>query len=47
MDRLDGKVRALDEQTLHLQHAILGELKIDRRRLQRIKPLPDSLLDGE
>lgn len=39
-DELQGVVSKLDETTLVLKHGILGDLRIDRRRLLRLRPMP-------
>src|SRR5207302_1140808 len=37
VDELEGVVRALDGSRLTLRHAVLGDLDLDRGRLQRIR----------
>jgi hypothetical protein len=39
-DRLDGTLLTFDEHRLGLKHAVLGELKIERSRLQRLRQWP-------
>ena len=38
-DVLDGTVTALDERTLSLRHALLGDLKFERDRVRGLRPL--------
>src|SRR5262249_4331236 len=38
-DQLDGILEALNDQTLTLRHAVLGQLKLDRARLVCLRPL--------
>jgi hypothetical protein len=40
LDVLEGVVKALDNKTLLLVHPVLGEQRIDRDRVRRLKPLP-------
>ena len=39
-DVLDGVLKAIDDKQATLQHPALGELRIPRERLRRLRPLP-------
>jgi len=38
-DELEGVIRKLDDHEVVIRHALLGELKFDRSRLRRLRPL--------
>jgi hypothetical protein len=46
-DVLNGTVRRLDSQCLVLDHALLGQVEIDRRRLHRMRALAEEPFENE